>query len=384
MTKVMETYARRPVTFTHGSGARLYTDENQVFIDLVAGIAVASVGHAHPVVAEAIARQSSQLMHVSNLYRTQPAELLAGELAELTGGMESFFCNSGAESVECAIKLARRWAGTNKPAGSVNIVCATGSFHGRTMGALAATGQPGKQEAFKPMLPGFVHVPFGDLEALNEAVKDDVAAVLLEPIQGEAGVVVPPGGYLEGARAACDRAGALLILDEVQTGIARTGRWFAHEHTSVKPDVMCLAKALGGGLPIGACLARPEVAIALSPGDHASTFGGNPVTCAAALATLAIVRDESLCERAEKIGDHIKAELASVLSGRGSIRGRGALLAIVLDEPVARSVADRAFEKGVLVNEIGEHIVRLCPPLVISELDLDEALTQLVGAIDAI
>ena len=269
---LMNTYARMPVRFVSGRGARLTDDAGRSYIDFLAGIAVASVGHAHPLVAAAIAEQAAALIHVSNFFSTIPQERFATELAELTGGMHSFFCNSGAESIEAALKLARKH-GRARGRDATRIVCADGGFHGRTFGALSATGQPSKQAPFEPLVGGFVHVPYGDAAALEEVMGDDVAAVLLEPIQGEAGVIIPPPGYLAAARKLCDETGALLILDEVQTGLGRTGAWFAWEHEGVSPDVMCLAKALAGGLPMGACLATPE-ASAFVPGDHATTFGG--------------------------------------------------------------------------------------------------------------
>ncbi|MDQ3957192.1 MAG: aminotransferase class III-fold pyridoxal phosphate-dependent enzyme, partial [Actinomycetota bacterium] len=276
---LMPAYRRWPVRFVEGRGSTLVDSGGREYLDLVAGIAVVGVGHCHPRVTGAIHAQSSRLVHVSNLYETEPARELAHRLAALTGGMRAFFCNSGAEAVECALKLARRHGGARR-----RIVAATGGFHGRTLGALSVTGQPHKQAPFEPLIGAVTHVPFGDARALEASLGDDVAAVLLEPIQGEAGVVVPPDGYLARARAACDATGALLILDEVQTGLGRTGRWFAFEHEGVVPDVVCLAKALGNGLPVGACLARPGVSF--EPGDHGSTFGGGPVVAAAACAVL--------------------------------------------------------------------------------------------------
>jgi predicted acetylornithine/succinylornithine family transaminase len=376
----LNTYKRWPVEFVSGQGSRLVDADGREFIDLVAGIAVMSVGHGHPRVVQAIAGQAQRLIHVSNLYETTPQQRLAQRLGALTGGMRSFFCNSGAESIEAAMKLARKWgAGTR-----YRIVAAEGSFHGRTFGALAATGQPAKRAAFAPDLPGVSHVPYGDVAALEAAVADDVCAVLLEPIQGEAGVVVPPDGYLSRARTICDQAHALLILDEVQTGLGRTGAWFAHLHEDVKPDIVCLAKALGGGLPIGACLAIEDVAATFVPGDHATTFGGGPVVCAAALATLDVIDDEELVERSARAGTMAMDRLRRRLGDRAEIRGRGLLIGIRVKDGEARAVCEAAFDRGILVNDATPDVVRICPPLNIPQEELDGALDVLGEAIDEI
>jgi acetylornithine/N-succinyldiaminopimelate aminotransferase len=369
----MDTYKRWPLEIESGSGAIIFDTRGRSYIDLVGGIAVASVGHAHPAVVEAIAAQAARLIHVSNLYETRPQKELAGRLSEITGGMQAFLCNSGAEAIECALKLARKWG---RSAGKDRVIAAEGGFHGRTFGALAATGQPSKQEPFAPMLEGIAHVPYGDPEALAAAVDERVAAVLLEPIQGEAGVVVPPPGYLAEARATCDRHGALLVLDEIQTGLGRTGSWLACEHDGVVPDVVCLAKALAGGLPMGACLASPEVASTFTPGDHATTFGGGPVQSAAALATLEVLESENLLDRAVTLGAHARRRLGAIF-GAGRVRGRGLLIGIDFMAPLARRVAAAALDAGVLVNDCTPDVVRLAPPLVIAEAELDDALTVL-------
>jgi acetylornithine aminotransferase len=372
---IIPTYKRWPVKFVEGSGARLVDAEGRSYIDCVAGIAVASVGHAHPRVAAAIADQAHRLVHVSNLYATEPQGLLAERLADLSGGMLSFFCNSGAESIEAALKLARKRShlkGIARP----RVVTAEGSFHGRTLGALTATGQPTKRAAFGPLPEGFTYVAYGDAAALEAAMGHDVAAVLLEPIQGEAGVVVPPDGYLAAARDLCDRFDALLMLDEVQTGLGRTGRWWAHEHERVMPDVMCLAKALAGGLPMGACLATPGPARAFEPGDHASTFGGGPVQSAAALATLDVIAEEGLVERARAGGGRLARGLRGIWPDR-VVRGRGLLWAVDFGAPVARRVAGAALERGLLVNDATPSSVRLAPPLVIADTEIDAALERL-------
>lgn len=365
----MQTYARWPVEFVSGKGSTLYDADGKAYLDLVAGIAVASLGHAHPVLVEAVSAQAARLIHVSNLYETRPQRELAARLAALTGGMRSFFCNSGAESVECAIKLARRWGGSGRP----RIVGTLGGFHGRTMGALSATGQPPKAAPFEPLLPGFSHIPYDDVAALAAELDDTVAAVFLEPIQGEAGVVVPSPDYLSQARELCDRAGALLILDEIQTGVARTGSWFAFEHSGITPDVLCLAKGLAGGLPIGACLATVEVAGRLEVGDHGSTFGGGPVQTCAALAVLDVIESDGLVERARAAGARLSHGLGGVF-GPANVRGAGLMLGVTLPGPLAKDVTGRALEAGLLVNNPAVDILRFLPPLVITDDEIDRGL----------
>lgn len=368
----MNTYKRWPVEFVSGRGSVLTDARGKTYLDLVGGIAVCAVGHAHPSVVSAIADQAARLMHVSNLYETRPQQDLAAKLADLTDGMRSFFCNSGAEAVEAALKLARRWAGP----GRTGFVAATGGFHGRTFGALSATGQPAKVEAFAPLVPGFTHVAYGDVSALEGAISPDTAAVLLEPIQGEAGVVVPDDGYLGAVRKLCDRAGALMVLDEVQTGMGRTGTWFAYQRHGVVPDVLCLAKGLGGGLPIGACLARPEVAATFVPGDHGSTFGGGPVQCAAALAVIDVIERENLLDRAKHIEDVLGDGLRRIF-GEEHVRGAGALLGVALDGAHARSIAEGCFARRVLVNDPTPDVLRLAPPLVMTDDEIASALTTI-------
>lgn len=365
----MNTYARWPVEFLSGRGSTLFDTQGNAYLDLVAGVAVVSVGHAHPAVVEAVSAQAAALVHVSNLYETRPQRELAERLSGLTGGMRSFFCNSGAEAVECAIKLARKWAGPERP----RTVCAEAGFHGRTLGALSATGQPGKAAPFRPLVPGFSHVAFDDVDALDKELDETVAAVLLEPIQGEAGVVVPTPGYLSEVRSLCDRAGALLMLDEVQTGVGRTGVWFAYESSGVRPDVLCLAKGLGGGLPIGACLATPAVASSFAPGDHGSTFGGGPVQARAALTVLEVIEREGLVARAAVAGARLQAGLADIF-GAGSVRGAGLMLAVTLPGALAKQLTGRALAAGVLVNNVAPDVVRFTPPLVITDDEIDRAL----------
>ena len=379
---LMNTYKRTPVRFESGRGAVLVDSDGREYIDFLAGLAVASVGHAHPRVAAAIETQAAQLVHVSNLFATGPQEELAARLGELTGGMQSFFCNSGAEAIEAALKLARKHARVGGR-DATRIVCATDGFHGRTFGALSATGQPSKQAPFAPLVGGFTHVPYGDAAALAQAMGDDVAAVLLEPIQGEAGVIIPPPDYLAAARTLCDGVGAVLILDEVQTGLGRTGAWFAWQHEGVAPDIMCLAKALAGGLPMGACLARPEVASSFAVGDHASTFGGGPVQSAAALAALDVIESEGLVYRALVAGRRLMSALADLWPG-AEVRGRGLLIAVEFSADVANEIVERALGAGLILNATGPQTLRLAPPLVISNDELERGLAILEEVSDAI
>ncbi len=377
MSSLLPVYGDGRLELVGGSGAILRDAQGRSYIDLVAGIAVASLGHGHAELAAAIAAQAAELVHVSNLYATRPQAVLADRLAVLTGGMRSFFCNSGAEAVEAALKIARKHGNRS---GRPLIVCARGAFHGRTLGALSATGQPAKQEPFRPLLPGFVHVAYGDADAVARVLgSGDVAAVLLEPVQGEAGVIVPPPGYLAAVRAACDDAGALLIVDEVQTGVGRTGRWWGWQHEEAMPDVMCVAKGLGGGLPIGACLARGEAAEVLEPGDHASTFGGGPVQCTAALTVLDVIERDGLVQRSAELGRVALEHLRERLPG-AEVRGRGLLIGIELDGPRAGAVAAAAQRRGVLVNPATAAVLRVAPPLVIVEDELVAGLDAVVEA----
>ncbi len=372
---MLATYKRWPIQFERGSGSTLYDPDGKPYLDLVAGLAVASVGHAHPDVTSAIAEQAARLLHVSNLYVTAPQRELAGRLLSVSGGMRSFFCNSGAEAVECALKLARKWGGPQRR----GIVATVGGFHGRTLGALSVTGQPSKRASFEPLLPRISHVAFNDVDALEAAVGEDTAAVIVEPIQGEAGIVVPHDRYLAAVRDLCDRAGCLLILDEVQTGIGRTGSWFAFEPAGIAPDIVCIAKGLGGGLPIGACLAGPRVADTFTFGDHGSTFGGGPLQSAAALAVLDVIEREGLLDRARIAGARLREGLRSIF-GSHSVRGRGLLLGVVLPSPTASRLAAAALQHAVLVNDVAPDVIRICPPLVITDAEIDRGLQLLEEA----
>lgn len=378
---IMATYPPPTVEFVEGRGSRLYDVDGKEYLDLLSGLAVTSLGHSHPAVAEALCAQAGRLLHVSNLFGTEHQEPLAATLDRLLGGGgQVFFANSGAEANECAIKLARKWAGA--PAGRYRVVSAYGSFHGRTLATLHATGQPAKHEPFQPLPEGFVHVPWADLDPLEAAVDSSVAAVLLEPVQGEGGVNPAPEGYLEGVRRICDEAGALMILDEVQTGLGRCGRWFAHQHQGVVPDVVTMAKALGNGVPIGACWARADVAAAFEPGDHATTFGGQPLAAAAARAVLRVMEDEDVPARAERAGARLSTALDS-LPGVVAVRGMGLLLAVELDLD-ARAVAAQLLAEGVVANAVTPTALRLAPSLLIDDDELDEAVAAIGSAIRSV
>jgi predicted acetylornithine/succinylornithine family transaminase len=375
---LMPNYAPPPVTFVRGEGSWLFDAGGKAYLDFLGGLAVTSLGHCHPAVADAIATQARTLLHVSNLYGNEVGPEVAATLDRLLGGGgKVFFCNSGAEANECAIKLARRWGGP----GRYGVVSAYGSFHGRTLATLHATGQPAKHEPFQPLPPGFRHVALGDLDALAAAIDPSIAAVLLEPVQGEGGVNVAPRGWLAGVRRLCDEKGVLLMMDEVQTGLGRTGRWFGFEHEGVRPDVVTLAKALGNGMPIGACWARAEVADAFRPGDHGTTFGGQPMATAAARAVLAVMEAEDVPGRAARAGARLAAGLAE-LPGVASVRGLGLLLAAELAPgvPSARDVALAALDRGLVVNAVTPTAIRVAPSLLVTDDELDQALA-ILGAV---
>jgi predicted acetylornithine/succinylornithine family transaminase len=367
----LPTYARKPVLFVRGEGMRLFDDDGCEYLDFVAGIGAVNLGHAHPAVAAAVCEQMRTLVQVSNLYYVEQRAALAQRLSDLSGGgFKAFFCNSGAEAVEGAIKLARRWGKARRGGACYEVITAERSFHGRTLAALAATGQPSKQEAFEPLPAGFSHVPLNDIDALEAAVTERTCTVLLEPVQGEGGVYPCEDAYLTEVRALCDERDVLLVFDEVQTGFFRTGHPFAWQGYGVRPDVVTLAKSLANGLPAGAVLASDSAAEAFAPGDHGSTFGGGPVICAAALATISALEAERLGENALAVGALLRDALESLAEDTGEIaevRGRGLMLAAELTRPVAQTVAERMLERGVVINAVGDRIVRLLPPLVCSE-----------------
>jgi acetylornithine/N-succinyldiaminopimelate aminotransferase len=373
---VMGTFKRLPVNFVEGHGVTVTDDQGKDYLDLVGGIAVNLLGHSHPAVAEAVARQSARLIHVSNLYYSEPQVALAKRLVELSFPSRAFFCNSGAEANEAAIKIAHKWGKKHRD-GAFEIITTEKSFHGRTMGAISATGQPKYQEAFAPLVPGFKHVPYGDIEAVKGATGKQTVAVMVEPIMGEGGVIVPPAGYLSDLRAWCDGQNLLLIVDEVQTGFGRTGRWFAHQHDGITPDVMTLAKGLGGGVPIGACLAAPRADI-FEPGDHGSTFGGNPLACTAALATIDVIESQRLVEHAAEIGELLQDAMRDI-KGVTEVRGRGLMQAMVFAEPTAKDFQNRCLEAGLVVNATDDNTIRLVPPLILSADDVDRAITIMRG-----
>ena len=370
------TYARFPVVLVRGRGDRLWDSDGKEYLDFAAGIAVDVLGHCHPKVVEAIKAQAEALLHVSNLYHIEPQIRLASALCEHSFADKVFFCNSGAEANEAAIKLARRYAKVRWGPDRYEIVCMRDSFHGRTMATLTATGQEKHQRGFEPLLPGFKHIPFNDLRAAEQAIDSRTCAVLVEPIQGEGGVRVPDDDYLPALRQLCSDRDVLLMLDEVQTGMGRTGRLFAYEHWGIEPDVMTLAKALGGGLPIGAMLAKEEVASAFVPGSHASTFGGSPFITAAALAALTAIIEERLPQRAAKIGAYFLGRLRELVQRypyAKEARGKGLILALELAVP-AKPIVDRCLQLGLLILTAGDQILRFVPPLIIGEAEVDEAL----------
>ncbi|MEU8826874.1 acetylornithine transaminase [Streptomyces sp. NPDC048636] len=376
---LMDNYGTPRLALTHGEGARLWDADGKEYLDFVGGIAVNALGHAHPAVVRAVSDQIATLGHVSNLFMAEPPVALAERLLQLSGRAgRVYFSNSGAEAVEAAFKIGRR-------TGRTHMVAATGGFHGRTMGALALTGQPAKQEPFLP-LPGEVsHVPFGDTEALRAAVTTDTALVIVEPVQGENGVVVPPAGYLAAAREITRATGTLLVIDEIQTGIGRTGHWFAHQAQGVEPDVVTLAKGLGGGLPIGATLAFGPAAELLTPGQHGSTFGGNPVACAAALAVLDTLEADGALDGVKRAGERLRDGIESLGHPLiGQVRGAGLLLGIVLTESLAPQVQQAAQDAGLLVNSVAPDVVRLAPPLVVADGEIDTFLRGLPAVLDAV
>jgi acetylornithine aminotransferase len=368
MTHLMNTYARLPVAFEHGQGVWLWDTRGKRYLDALCGIAVTGIGHAHPMFVRAVSDQAARLVHASNLYRIPEQERLAEHLCQLAGMDAVFFCNSGCEANEAAIKLARLY-GHQKGIEQPTIVVMEKAFHGRTIATLSATGSRKVQAGFEPLLAGFVRIPYNDPEALHTIAghNKNIVAVLVEPIQGEGGVNVPDERYLTQVRAVCDRHGWLLMLDEVQSGMARTGKWFAHQHAALRPDVLTLAKGLANGVPLGACLAAGAAAHVFKPGSHGSTFGGNPLACAAAVATLRVIEEESLLDNAQRMGELIRNSLRERLvaaSGIRDIRGKGLMIGVELDRPCAELVT-HALERGVLLNVTADNVVRLLPPLIL-------------------
>ncbi|MHB8858772.1 MAG: acetylornithine transaminase [Thermoleophilia bacterium] len=366
---VMPTYGRQPVAFVRGSGCYLYDQEGSRYMDFVAGLSINNLGHCPPAVVEAAQKQAAELINTCNLYYTKPGGELAQLISELSLGGKVFFSNSGAEANECAIKLARKHGRDTGGDNKFRIITLENGFHGRTMATLTATAQPAKQEPFKPLLPGFEYVPRNDIEALEAAVDDSVCAILLEPVQGEGGIYPLEKGYLEAARRLADRHGALLMFDEVQTGLGRTGKLFAYEHSGVKPDVMTLSKSLGGALPIGATVAAPAYSDVLGPGMHGSTFGGGPVPCAAAIAVLKELTAEGFLDSVRAKGDYMRSLLEKMKSDGliAGVRGLGLMMAIDLNGPVAADVVSAALNNKIILNNTSPETIRFLPPLIVEE-----------------
>lgn len=379
----MSTYKRLPVTFERGEGVWLWDSEGKRYLDAVSGIAVCSLGHAHPAVARAVCEQAGKLVHTSNLYQVARQQELGELLTRLVGQERVFFCNSGAEANEAAIKIARLY-GHGRGIKQPTVVVAEGSFHGRTLATLTATGNRKVQAGFEPLVQGFLRVPYDDLDALHNVAKNssDVVAILVEPLQGEGGVRVPQAGYLAALRTLCDEHGWLLMLDEIQAGLCRTGKWLACHHEAVAPDVVTLAKALGNGVPIGACLARGAAATLFQPGNHGSTFGGNPLACSAALAVLQTMQKDHLGERAQRMGERTQSGLKRALAdiaGVRQVRGKGLMMGVELDRPCG-DLVPLALAQGLLINVTADSVIRLLPPLIISEAEAD----QLVAGVAAV
>lgn len=382
---IMNTYARLPVTFSHGEGAWLWDEDGNKYLDALSGIAVCGLGHAHPAVTAAISEQAGKLVHTSNLYGIAVQQQLADKLAALSGMEKAFFGNSGAEANEAAIKIARLYGHQNDVA-QPNIIVMEGSFHGRTMATLSATGNRKVQAGFEPLVQGFIRVPYNDIEAVKTVAKntDNVVAILVEPVQGEGGINIPDTDYLNGLREICDEQNWLLMLDEIQTGMGRSGKWFAFEHNDIKPDVMTLAKALGNGVPIGVCLAAGKATNVLQPGNHGSTFGGNPLVSAAALAVIDTMQENDLVARAAQLGAQLVEALSARLANNEhvvDVRGLGLLIGIELDIPCAELVT-AALDNGLLINVAANNVVRLLPPLVFSDAEAELLVNQLCTLID--
>jgi acetylornithine/N-succinyldiaminopimelate aminotransferase len=374
---IMDNYGTPPLALVRGAGAVVVDEAGKEYVDLLGGIAVNALGHAHPAVVAAVSKQVATLGHVSNLFVAEPPVALAELLLALVGRQgRVFFANSGAEANEAAFKLSRL-------TGRTEVVSTVGAFHGRTMGALALTGQPAKVDPFRPLPGDVIHVPYGDVDALERAVTDATAMVILEPIQGENGVIVPPAGYLGAARRITARHGALLVLDEVQTGVGRTGHWFAHQAEGIEPDVLTLAKGLGGGLPIAACIAFGAAAERLGPGAHGTTFGGNPISCAAALAVIATIANEGLLDNVKRVGERLRRGIEALGHPLvAEVRGAGLLLGVALRSPVAGAVTVALRDAGFLANPVQPDVVRLAPPLILTADQADAFLAALPAALD--
>jgi len=371
-------YGVPPITLVKGEGIEVWDEKGKRYLDFLGGIATNILGHAHPAIVKAVTQQVNQLTHISNLYVHTPGVELAEKLRDLTNDSNAriFFCNSGAEANEAAIKISRL-------TGRTRIIAADGGFHGRTTGALSITGQSSKREPFEPLLPDVSFVPFGDVPAMRKAVSKRTALVILEAIQGENGVVVPPAGYLREVRAICDKTGTLFAIDAVQTGMGRTGEWFGFEHEGIAPDIITLAKGLGGGLPLGAMITLGEKTPAFKPGEHGSTFGGNPISCAAAIAAIDFIVKKGILERVAVSGEYLKSQLAKI-SGVTQVRGRGLLLGIVLEANIAAAVAAKAATNGLLVNAPSKNVIRIAPALIVSKSEIREFIKLFGKSLDEV
>lgn len=380
---LMNTYGERTTTLVKGEGAYVWDTDGKRYLDALSGIAVCGLGHCHPAVTEAVSQQAQTLVHVSNLYLVEPQVQLAERLVELSGMDCVFFSNSGAEANEAAIKIARKY-GNDKGISAPHIITAESSFHGRTMATLTATGNDKVKAGFTPLVEGFSHVPFNDIAAIEAAATTNTVAVMVEPIQGEGGVHVPDADYLNNLRALCDNKGWLLILDEIQTGNGRTGSFFAYQQSAIKPDVVTTAKGLANGLPLGACLAQGAAATVLQPGNHGSTFGGNPIACAAGLATVNTIVEQNLCDQAAKLGDYFLKHFKEALGNNThvtDIRGKGLMLGIELDKPCTELVAT-ANQRQLLINVTAGNTLRLLPPLTLTEAQADDIIATVVDLIN--
>jgi acetylornithine/N-succinyldiaminopimelate aminotransferase len=385
---VMGTYARQPIVFVRGEGTRLWDSEGREYLDFLSGIAVVGVGHCHPKVAGAIADQAHRLMHISNLFHNPLQAKLAERLCTLADMDKVFFCNSGAEANEAALKIARKWGKQKRGEECIEIITFTGSFHGRTMGAVSATAQPKYQAPFAPLVPGFIYAPLNDLEALDELITEKTCAVMIEPLQGESGIHPATPEFLAGVRALCDEAEVLLILDEIQCGMGRTGHFLASQGVGVQGDIVTMAKGIADGFPMGACLARGTAATTLVPGDHGSTFAGQPLACAAALATLEVMEEERLMERAAEVGGYFKARLQELQKAMPErikeVRGRGLMVGLQLSTPDAKAVHKYLMEAGIVANATSDTVMRFVPPLVVTKADCDRVVTTLEQALTSL
>ena len=375
---MMSTYSAPQLTLVSGKGLILKDEQGKSYLDFLGGIATNVLGHAHPQVIKAVSKQVSILGHVSNFFAHPQVLDLAAKLVDMTGDKSArvFFSNSGAEANECAIKISRR-------TGRSRIVATHGSFHGRTMGSLSLTGQPAKRKPFLPLLKNVKHVPYGDIAAMKRAVSRKTAMVIIEPIMGEAGVITPPAGYLAQLRSICDATGALLVFDCVQTGIGRTGQWFGYEHEKIRPDVITLAKGLGGGLPIGATIALGNAATLLQPGDHGTTFGGNPIACAAGNAVVDQIVKDKLMAKAKRHEKTLKSSLSKI-KGVKEVRGKGLLIGIVLDQPIAKEIAAQLLTLGVIANAANDSTVRIAPPLIVTEVQVKKFITLFIQSLSLV